>query len=85
MQFSMQRVAKNGIWTFFSSQHAEKLSNAHGAQFDELYESLESLNMGIKTVSAQTLWQYILDSQVRTGGPSMLYKDAVNSQSTNKQ
>ena len=80
----MQRVEDNGTWTLFSSQHAEQLSNTHGAHFNELYESFESLNVGIETVSAQTMWQYILDTQVRTGGPSILYKDAVNSQSNGK-
>jgi hypothetical protein len=74
----MRRLEEGGIWTFFGNHQAEQLSNTYGPQFDQLYESFESAGLGLGNMSAQILWTTILQSQIRTGGPSLLYKDAVN-------
>lgn len=77
----MKRVQENAAWSLFSANQAEQLSNVHGIQFNELYESFESANLEVGSIMAGILWSFILDTQRRTGGPSLIYKDAVNSQS----
>ena len=74
----MRRVRENGQWSLFCPREAPGLSSVHGAAFDDLYENYEQERRYRKQVPARELWQTILDSQMETGGPYLLYKDAVN-------
>ncbi|CAI5755803.1 unnamed protein product [Candida verbasci] len=80
----MQRVKQNGDWSLFSPNDAMGLSDVYGDEFNELYEKFESENLAVKTIKAQKLWLAILESQTETGGPYMLYKDACNLKSNQK-
>ena len=77
----MERVEANGEWTLFCPNEAPGLADVWGDKFKELYERYEREGRGRKTVSAQKLWFQILDSQMETGTPYLLYKDACNSKS----
>ncbi|SCV05753.1 LANO_0H14422g1_1 [Lachancea nothofagi CBS 11611] len=77
----MKRVQENGNWSLFSPDEAPGLQDCFGRQFDDLYEHYEQTQTPAKTVLAQSLWSEILQSQVETGGPFMLYKDACNKKS----
>ncbi|WP_406823746.1 ribonucleoside-diphosphate reductase subunit alpha [Pedobacter sp. KACC 23697] len=77
----MQRVKDNGNWTLFCPHEAPGLADCFGAAFEELYTKYEAEGRGRKTIKAQELWFAILDSQIETGTPYMLFKDAANSKS----
>ncbi|CAG8441255.1 1593_t:CDS:2 [Ambispora gerdemannii] len=77
----MKRVESNGDWSLFDPNEAPELHEVWGEKFDQLYESYEQKALARKTVKAQKLWYAILDSQVETGTPYMLYKDACNGKS----
>lgn len=77
----MERVESNGKWTLFCPNEAPGLHDCHGDAFRTLYEKYESDGLGRRVIDAQTLWFAILESQVETGTPYMLYKDAVNTKS----
>uniref|UniRef100_A0A1I8GJD0 Ribonucleoside-diphosphate reductase n=1 Tax=Macrostomum lignano TaxID=282301 RepID=A0A1I8GJD0_9PLAT len=77
----MQRVESNGQWTLMDPHECPGLSDAWGADFVKLYESYESAGKGRKTVRAQELWYAIIEAQIETGTPYMLYKDSCNSKS----
>jgi ribonucleoside-diphosphate reductase alpha chain len=77
----MKRVEANGDWSLFCPHEAPGLSECWGAAFEALYEQYESEGRARKTVKAQDLWFAILDAQVETGTPYLLYKDAANSKS----
>jgi ribonucleoside-diphosphate reductase alpha subunit len=77
----MERVDAGGDWTLFCPTEAPGLTDAVGAEFKELYEKYERDGRGRKTVNAQKLWFQILDSQIETGTPYLLYKDAANKKS----
>lgn len=77
----MERVEANGMWTLFCPAEAPGLADVHGAAFRELYERYEAEGRGRKQVEAQKLWFKILDSQIETGTPYLLYKDAANAKS----
>ncbi|MBS1522351.1 MAG: ribonucleoside-diphosphate reductase subunit alpha [Bacteroidetes bacterium] len=77
----MKRVEANGDWSLFCPHEAPGLSECFGAEFEALYEQYESEGRARKTVKAQDLWFAILDAQVETGTPYLLYKDAANSKS----
>ncbi len=74
----MERVDSNGDWTLFCPNEAPGLADAVGDEFKVLYERYEREGRGRKTVKAQKLWFEILDSQIETGTPYLLYKDAAN-------
>lgn len=74
----MKRVEENGDWTLMCPHECPGLSDAYGPAFEELYESYEAAGKGRKTVKAQELWFKVLESQIETGTPYMLYKDAAN-------
>ncbi len=74
----MERVDSNGDWTLFCPNEAPGLADAVGDEFKALYERYEREGRGRKTVKAQKLWFEILDSQIETGTPYLLYKDAAN-------
>lgn len=74
----MERVDTNGDWTLFCPSEAPGLADCVGADFKTLYERYEREGRGRKTLKAQALWFNILDSQIETGTPYLLYKDAAN-------
>jgi ribonucleoside-diphosphate reductase alpha chain len=77
----MKRVKENGDWTLMCPHECPGLSDTHSAAFEELYTRYESEGKGRKTIKAQDLWFKILESQIETGTPYMLYKDAANAKS----
>lgn len=80
----MKRVEEDGPWTLFCPSEAPGLSDCHGKEFELLYEKYEKMGKGRKTIKAQELWFEIMSSQIETGTPYMLYKDAANSKSNQK-
>ncbi len=80
----MQRVQANGEWTLMCPNECPGLDNVHSEEFKELYEKYEREGRGRTTIKAQVLWFAILDSQVETGTPYMLFKDHCNSKSNQK-
>ncbi|MFD0763960.1 ribonucleoside-diphosphate reductase subunit alpha [Mucilaginibacter lutimaris] len=74
----MRRVEANEEWTLFCPHEAPGLADCHGKEFEELYERYEKEGRGRKTIKAQELWFAVLDAQVETGTPYLLYKDAAN-------
>jgi len=77
----MQRVEDNGDWTLMCPHECPGLSDTYGAEFEALYTQYERDGKGRRTVKAQDLWFKVLESQIETGTPYMLYKDAANSKS----
>jgi len=83
----MKRVKENGEWTLFCPNEAydqktnKGLIDVWGEEFEQMYTQLEADGKGRKTVKAQQLWFRILESQMETGTPYMLYKDAANRKS----
>jgi len=80
----MERVESNGDWTLMSPDECRGLYEAYGDEFKALYEKYEREGKGRKTVKAQDLWFEILEAQIETGTPYMLYKDAANKKSNQK-
>jgi ribonucleoside-diphosphate reductase alpha chain len=80
----MERVRDDKEWTLMCPDKCPGLSDAVGEDFKELYEKYESENKGIKVVKARKIWLKILDSQMETGVPYMLYKDNANHKSNQK-
>ena len=77
----MKRVKENGDWTLMCPHECPGLSDTHSAEFEALYTKYEAEGKGRKTIKAQDLWFKILESQIETGTPYMLYKDAANAKS----
>ena len=80
----MRRVQENGKWTLMCPHSCPGLDDVYGEEFDALYTKYESEDRGLKTVDAQHLWFRILESQAETGTPYILYKDACNKKSNQK-
>ncbi|KFY73713.1 hypothetical protein V499_06211 [Pseudogymnoascus sp. VKM F-103] len=80
----MKRVEKNGDWTLMCPNECPGLADVYGDEFEALYEGYEKEGKGRKTIKAQKLWYSILESQTETGNPFMLYKDACNRKSNQK-
>ena len=80
----MERVQSNGDWTYMCPDECPGLADCYGDEFKELYERYETEGRGKKTVKAQNLWKHILESQIETGTPYILYKDACNKKSNQK-
>jgi len=80
----MKRVEENGEWTLMCPNECPGMSDVYGDEFDALYLKFESEGKGRKTIKAQDLWYKICESQIETGTPYMLYKDAANSKSNQK-
>ena len=80
----MERIKRNGKWTLFCPNECKELFNVYGEQFNTLYEEYETAGKGRKTINARDLWFNILDSQMETGTPYLLYKDAANLKSNQK-
>ena len=79
----MQRVSENGKWTLMCPDHCPGLSDCHGEEFERLYCKYEKEGRG-KTIEATELWFSILESQIETGTPYLLFKDACNNKSNQK-
>lgn len=77
----MKRVEQNGSWSLFCPNEAPGLSDVWGEKFEALYEKYESDGIARRVMPAQELWTQILTSQVETGTPYMVFKDACNSKS----
>ena len=77
----MKRVKENGEWTLMCPHECPGLSDVHSEAFEKLYLRYEKEGKGRKTIKAQDLWFKILESQIETGTPYMLYKDAANAKS----
>lgn len=77
----MERVEAGGTWTLFCPSEAPGLADVWGDEFRALYTKYEAEGRGRKTVDAQKLWFKVLDAQIETGTPYLLYKDAANGKS----
>lgn len=80
----MKRVREEKDWTLFDPHECPGLSDTYGEEFEKLYETYEKEGRGNKTIKARTLFNQIIFSQVETGTPYMLYKDACNKKSNQK-
>ena len=80
----MKRVEANEEWSLFSPDEAKNLHETYGEEFERLYEKYEKDGKARKTVKAQDLWFEILEAQIETGNPYILYKDAANKKSNQK-
>ncbi|MDC3367120.1 ribonucleoside-diphosphate reductase subunit alpha [Flavobacteriaceae bacterium] len=80
----MKRVEENADWTLMCPNECPDLYNVHGDEFDAMYLKYESEGRGRRTIKARELWEKILESQIETGTPYMLYKDAANRKSNQK-
>ncbi len=77
----MRRVKSDSMWTLMCPDHCKGLSDVYGNDFDELYKKYESEGKGLRQVKARDVWFKILDSQIETGTPYMLFKDSCNRKS----
>ena len=80
----LKRVEDNAKWTLMCPSECPGLHDCHGEEFDKLYLKYEKEGKGRKTIKARELWEKILESQIETGTPYMLYKDAANRKSNQK-
>lgn len=80
----MKRVETDGKWTLMCPHECPGLSDVYGEEFETLYTKYETEGKGRRTIDARKLWFHILDSQMETGTPYLLYKDAVNNKSNQK-
>jgi len=80
----MKRVEEDGEWTLMCPNECPHLFDTYGDEFEKLYQSYEEVGKGRKTIKARELWEKILEAQIETGNPYMLYKDAVNRKSNHK-
>ncbi|HSQ47398.1 MAG TPA: ribonucleoside-diphosphate reductase subunit alpha, partial [Lutibacter sp.] len=80
----MKRVEENGDWTLMCPNECPHLFDTYGEEFEKLYTGYEKVGKGRKTIKARLLWEKILEAQIETGNPYMLYKDAVNRKSNQK-
>ncbi len=80
----MKRVEADGQWTLMCPNECPGLFNSHSEEFEALYTKYEAEGKGRKTIKARDLWEKILESQIETGTPYMLYKDAANRKSNQK-
>ena len=77
----MKRVEADGQWSLFCPNEAKNLHTTYGDEFEALYEKYEKAGKAKKTVPARDLWNAILEAQIETGNPYMLFKDAANRKS----
>lgn len=80
----MERLAEDGEWTLMDPNECPGLSDVYGEKFKELYESYEAAGKGRKTIKCRDLMEHICTSQIETGTPYMVYKDACNEKSNQK-
>lgn len=80
----MKRVQENGKWTLMCPHECPGLYDTYGEEFEKLYEKYEAEGKGRRTIKAREVWEKIMESQIETGTPYMLYKDAANRKSNQK-
>ncbi len=80
----MRRVKSDGVWSLMCPDMSRGLTETYGDDFDKLYENYEKQGKFIKQIKARTLWSSIINSQIETGVPYMLYKDSCNRKSNQK-
>lgn len=80
----MERVQNNDVWSLMCPDQCPGLSDVYGDEFNELYLKYESEGRYLKQIKAQDLWFQVLQSQIETGTPYMLYKDSINKKSNQK-
>jgi len=80
----MQRVQEDSYWTLMCPNECPGLYDVYGEEFEAMYIDYETRGKGRKTIKARELWEKILESQIETGTPYMLYKDAANRKSNQK-
>ena len=80
----MKRVKENGEWTLMCPDKCPGLSDVYGDEFEELYKKYESEGRGNSSIPARKVWFAMLESQIETGTPYMLFKDAANNKSNQK-
>ncbi|APG60655.1 ribonucleoside-diphosphate reductase subunit alpha [Christiangramia salexigens] len=80
----MKRVQEDAKWTLMCPNECPGLFDCYGEEFEKLYEKYESEGKGRRTIKARELWEKIMESQIETGTPYMLYKDAANRKSNQK-
>ena len=80
----MKRVQEDGLWTLMCPNECPGLCDVHSEEFETLYQGYEAAGKGRKSIKARELWEKILESQIETGTPYMLYKDAANRKSNQK-
>lgn len=80
----MKRVENDGVWTLMCPHDCPGLADCWGKEFESLYETYEKENRFVKQVRAQVLWKAIIEAQVETGTPYMLFKDSCNRKSNQK-
>ena len=80
----MKRVEENAEWTLMCPNECPGLYDTYGEEFEALYIKYEAEGKGRKTIKARELWEKVLESQIETGNPYMLYKDAANRKSNQK-
>jgi len=80
----MQRVEEDGEWSLFCPHESPDLQETYGAAFEQLYIRYEREGKARRTIPARELWNAILEAQIETGTPYLLYKDACNEKSNQK-
>jgi len=80
----MKRVEADADWTLMCPNECPHLFDTYGDEFEKLYLGYEKIGKGRKTIKARTLWEKIIEAQIETGNPYMLYKDSVNRKSNQK-
>uniref|UniRef100_UPI003750B822 ribonucleoside-diphosphate reductase subunit alpha n=1 Tax=Flavobacterium sp. TaxID=239 RepID=UPI003750B822 len=80
----MKRVQEDTYWTLMCPNECPGLYDVYGEEFEAMYIDYETRGKGRKTIKARELWEKILESQIETGTPYMLYKDAANRKSNQK-
>jgi ribonucleoside-diphosphate reductase alpha chain len=80
----MERVESNSKWSLFCPDRCPGLSDVYGEKFKELYEKYENDGLANYTIKARDLWYKVLDSQMETGTPYLLFKDSINKKSNQK-
>ncbi len=80
----MKRVKENGVWSLMCPDRCKKLTTSYGDDFEKLYTQYENDGHFIRQIPAQKIWMKILEAQIETGTPYMLYKDSINNKSNQK-
>src|SRR5210317_717405 len=80
----MKRVEEDGEWTLMCPNECPHLFDTYGDEFEKLYTGYEQVGKGRRTIKARELWEKVLEAQIETGNPYMLYKDAANRKSNQK-
>jgi ribonucleoside-diphosphate reductase alpha chain len=80
----MRRVAEDGIWSLMCPHDCPDLNTTHSEEYERLYLDYEARGLYVRQVKAQDLWKHILDCQIETGFPYMLYKDNINKKCNQK-